>query len=188
MVAGATACQQCHAMRQHCSFASPGQNKWIWSEAFIEEADEAYACNLFFGNVGASLEDLGEKMKIMEEFGKDLWDGEAWLGEKLDEVRNEVVRMDVKVERMEKKLKKVLSGQKRILQVLEAIRADASDLESSESEESEEDEDDSRKGGPEGFFDLEVKKVDEGEVEEEEKKAADPADAEGGEEEAEKES
>ena len=40
-------------------------------------------------------------MKIMEEFGKDLWDGEAWLGEKLDEVRNEVVRLDVKVERVE---------------------------------------------------------------------------------------
>ena len=187
-VAGATACQQCRAARQHCSFAGPGRNKRVRSEAFVEDEDGAYARNLFFGTVSASLEELKGRVKELEDCGQDLWDGENWLGNKLDEVRNEVVRLDVKVDRVEKKLGKVLSGQKRILQVLEAIRADASDPESSESEESEEDEDDGQKGGPEGFFDLEAKEVDEGEMEEEEKKAVDPADAEGGEEEAEKES
>ena len=60
-------------------------------------------------------------MKELEDCGQDLWDGENWLGNKLDEVRNEVVRLDVKVDRVEKKLGKVLSGQKKILQVLEAI-------------------------------------------------------------------
>ena len=121
-------------------------------------------------------------MKELEGCGQDLWDGENWLGNKLDEVRNEVVRLDVKVERVEKKLGKVLSGQNKILQVLEEFRADVSDPESSESEESEE-EDDCRKGGPEGFFDLEAKEVDEEEVAEEEKRAVDPADAKDGEEE-----
>ena len=126
-------------------------------------------------------------MKELEDCGQDLWDGENWLGNKLDDVRNEVVRLDVKVERVEKKLGKVLSGQKRILQVLEEFRADASESESSGSEE---DEDDGRTGGPEGFFDLEAKEVEEEEVEKEQKRAADPAeaDAEGGEEEGETES
>ena len=150
----------------------------------MEEADEAYARNLFFGSVSTSLEELKGRTKFLEDCGKDLWDGENWLGDKLDEVRNEVVRLDVKVERVEKKLGKVLNGQKRILQVLEEFRADASESESSGSEE---DEDDGRTGGPEGFFDLEAKEVEEEEVEKEEKRAADPADAEDGEGQGEKE-